>query len=319
MYQEHQVLGAGGVFAANASEQNTRWGAVYAVALSVAGIITAELLPASLLTPIASDLAISAGMAGQSISATAVAALFASLFTSRVIAKVDRRVVLLSFSVLMALSSALTAIATSFAVLMIARVILGVALGGFWSMAAAVAARLVPPQALPKALSIIFGGVSVALVASAPLGSFLGGMLGWRAIFAAAAVLGSLCWLWQWAALPQMLPGEQAQNSSIVAVAKRPQVGTALLAITTVFAAQFAFFTYMRPFFEGVTHLSHTSLSAILLLFGLGNLAGTAASGPALSRSLRGTLLFAPIALSLSAAGSAMIFSSAAPSMPGRW
>ncbi len=277
--------------------------AVFAVAFSVAGIITAELLPASLLTPMARDLGVSAGAAGQTISATAIAAMFASLFTSSVIRKLDRRMVLLGFSALMAISSLLTATAPNFLVMMVARVLLGFALGGFWSMSAAIAMRLVPESEVPKALSIIFGGVSVALVISAPLGTAIGSIIGWRGVFISAALLGAACWVWQWRVLPAMPAETTSKTSGILAVAKRPQVGAAMLATFFAFAGQFAFFTYMRPFYEGVTGLETGALTGVLLLFGLANFAGTSLSGLALSRSLPATLLLAPLVLVLCALG----------------
>jgi predicted MFS family arabinose efflux permease len=156
------------------------WNAVFALALGVAGLITSEFLPVSLLTPMAHDLHVTEGIAGQAISITAVVAMVASLLIAVLTKGLDRRWVLLSFSVLQVLSNVLVALAPTFLVLTIGRLLLGVAIGGFWAMSAAVAMRLVPSKDVPKALATIFGAVSVATVVAAPLGSYLGGLLGWR-------------------------------------------------------------------------------------------------------------------------------------------
>ena len=157
------------------------WSAVFAVAFCVACLITVEFLPVSLLTPMALDLGISEGMAGQSVTTTAFVAMFSSLFITTVIGKTDRRYVVILFSLLLTLSCLLVSFADSFTLLLLGRACLGLALGGFWAMSASLTMRLVPMRVVPKALSIIFGAVSIALVIAAPLGSFLGGLIGWSA------------------------------------------------------------------------------------------------------------------------------------------
>lgn len=133
---------------------SSAWVAVFSLAMGVFGLLTAEYLPASLLTPMAADLGVSEALAGQAVTVTAVVALFAGLLVPRLTRSIDRRLVLLSFTALMILSNALVALSSSMGVLLVMRVLLGIALGGFWSMAAAVAMRLVPAQRVPRALSI---------------------------------------------------------------------------------------------------------------------------------------------------------------------
>jgi predicted MFS family arabinose efflux permease len=120
----------------------------------------------------------------------------ASLLIAVLTKCLDRRWVLLSFSVLQVLSNVLVALAPTFLVLTIGRLLLGVAIGGFWAMSAAVAMRLVPAKDVPKALSTILGAVSVATVVAALLGSYLGGLLGWRLVFGLATRLGALAFGW---------------------------------------------------------------------------------------------------------------------------
>jgi predicted MFS family arabinose efflux permease len=150
-----------------------RWIAVYSISLAVAGLITSEFLPVSILTPIARDLHVTEGMAGQAISVTALIAMFSSLFTAMLTKKVDRRWVLLSYFVLQIISNILVSQASSFTVLMVGRVLLGVAVGGFWAMSTATTMRLVPQHLISKALSIVFAAVSFATVLAVPCGSFL--------------------------------------------------------------------------------------------------------------------------------------------------
>lgn len=277
------------------AEEPAAWGAVVSLALGVFGLVTAEFLPASLLTPIAADLAVSEGLAGQAVTATALVALVTSLLISAATRRIDRRPVLLAFSVLLIASNLLVAAAPTLPLLLAGRVLLGVALGGFWTMAAATAMRLVPDALIPRALSIMFSGVSAATIAAAPAGSFLGDILGWRGVFLLAAGLGVLALVVQYATLPRMAPSGRSRFSTLVFLLARPGVGVAMLAVLLVFTGHFAFFTYLRPFLELVTGVGVQGLSTILLGFGLANFAGTAAAGVMLERRFHLTLLAMPL------------------------
>ncbi|TIW73858.1 MAG: MFS transporter, partial [Mesorhizobium sp.] len=148
------------------------WGAVVSLALGVFGLVTAEFLPASLLTRLAQDLGVSEGAAGQAVTATAVVGAIAAPTMAIVTKRLDRRLVMWMLTVLLIVSNLLAAFASSLTMLLLARVVLGVALGGFWSMSAAMALRLVPMRLMPRAMSIILTGVSVATVTAAPVGAY---------------------------------------------------------------------------------------------------------------------------------------------------
>jgi predicted MFS family arabinose efflux permease len=279
------------------------WNAVFALALGVAGLITSEFLPVSLLTPMAKDLRITEGIAGQAISITALVAMVASLLSAIVTQRMDRRKVLMAFSILQILSNIAVAFAPNFLILTIGRILLGIAIGGFWAMSAAIAMRLVPKDLVPKALSIVFGAVSIATVVSAPLGSFFGGLLGWRNVFLLAGALGVLSLIWQAAALPAMTTEKPARLGTLLQVLKRPKMKTGLLATMFVFMGYATFFTYLRPFLETVTVVSINALSIILLAFGLANLAGTTLARHLLERNLKRTLVLMPLFMGIIVGG----------------
>ena len=134
------------------------WSAVGSMTLCVAMLIASEFLPVSLLTPIAADLRATEGMAGQAISISGLCAVVASLFIATIAGRFDRRHVLI---VLMLTSLVLIAEAQNFAMLMAARALLGITIGGFWSLATATIMRLVPEDSVPKALGILYTGNAV--------------------------------------------------------------------------------------------------------------------------------------------------------------
>ncbi|AOB33263.1 MFS transporter [Bordetella sp. H567] len=292
------------------SPERPAWQAVFSMSLGVFGLVTAEFLPASLLTPMAADLKVTEGVAGQAVTATAAVALITSLLIATATRRIDRRHVLLAFSMLLIASNLLVAFAPSLPALLLGRVLLGIAIGGFWTMSAATAMRLVPEHMIPRALSIMFSGVSAATIVAAPVGSYLGGLIGWRNVFLLATALGVLALLWQLATLPRMAPSGHTRLGTLLDVLKRPGIGWGMFAVILVFTGHFAFFTYLRPFLETVTGVGVNALSAILLGFGVANFIGTSAAGFMLERNLRLTLALMPLlmgtlGLGLAASGSA--------------
>lgn len=278
-------------------EVNENWSAVWSLALSVFGMVTAELLPVSLLTPMASDLGVSEGLAGQAVTATAVAALVSSLVVAALTRRFDRRAVLLAISATFVLSNLLVGFAPNYAVLLAGRVLQGLALGAFWSMAAAVTMRLVPKSKVPRALSIVFAGVSVALAFSAPAGSYLGGVVGWRWIFLATAGLGVGILALQLAVLPTMKPTSQSRFATLFVLLRNGQFVAGISAMILVWVGTFALFTYLRPLLETRTQLDLAGVSVVLLVCGVTNIVGTFLSGTLITRNLRLVLAGAPLAM----------------------
>ncbi|WP_122663381.1 MFS transporter [Pseudomonas viridiflava] len=277
------------------------WMAVFSLAMGVFGLLTAEYLPASLLTLMATDLGVSEALAGQAVTVTAVVALFAGLLVPGLTQGIDRRWVLLGFSTLMVASNLLVAVSSSFAVLLLMRILLGIALGGFWSMAAAVAMRLVPSALLPRALSIIFSGIAIGTVVAVPMGSYLGGLYGWRSAFYAAAAVGMVTLAFQSFTLPRLAPRRPARLRTVLEVLQRPGIAMGMFGCVLVHSGHFAMFTYVRPFLEGTTGIGSQGLSLMLLGFGVANFVGTLLAGKLLERHPLATLVLMPALVGVAA------------------
>jgi predicted MFS family arabinose efflux permease len=287
------------------------WGAVLALTLCVSTLIASEFMPVSLLTPLASDLRLTEGEAGQAIAVSGIFAVLTSLFISSATRGVDRRTLLLWLSGLMIVSGLITAFAPTYAMLMAGRALLGIVIGGFWSMSTATVMRLVPEKDVPRALALLNGGNALAATIAAPLGSFLGQYIGWRGAFFCVVPLAAVTLAWQYFSLPGMPSRERSSPAAAFKVLGRPQVRLGMLAIGLFFMGQFALFTYLRPFLEAVTGVSVSALSLILLGLGLAGLAGTSLIGPLLKRSLFGMLVGMPLAMAAIAAGLVAFGSSA--------
>lgn len=284
------------------------WGAVLAMSLAAFALVASEFMPVSLLTPIATDLQISEGQAGQSISVSGLFALLTSLVIASVAARVDRKRLLLSLTLLMLVSGTLVAFAPNYTLFIAGRALIGVAIGGFWALSAATAMRLVPDDQVPRALAIVNGGNALATVIAAPLGSFLGALIGWRGAFFCIVPVAAVAAAWLLLSLPAMRTERSAGSGNAFRLMKRAPVALGMVAASAFFMGQFMLFTYLRPFLETVTHVSVSMLSLMLLVLGVTGFAGTVLIEVFLKNGLYRTLIAIPmlmavIALALAAFG----------------
>lgn len=287
------------------------WAAVTSLTFGVFGLVTAEFLPASLLTPMAADIGVSVGAAGQAVTATAVVGAIAGLAAAIVTRGIDRRIVIWSLTGLLIVSSIIAAIATNLTTLLFARVLLGIGLGAFWSMVAATAMRLVPPSALPKAMSLIFAGVSLATVSAAPIGAYLGNVMGWRFVFWLAGLVGVATLIIQIAVLPRLPARGSPDIRTLFRLLGQPSIALVLAGIVVVISGHFAGFTYVRPFLEQIPKLSVEAISLVLLAYGVGGFFGNFAGGAITARSAKASVIFGAFLIAL--VGVSLLFVGASP------
>lgn len=269
------------------------------MSLGAFALIASEFMPVSLLTPIASDLHLSEGRAGQAISISGAFALLTSLLITSLARDLDRKVLLMGLTALMIVSGTVVAFASNEWVFMGGRALIGIAIGGFWSMSAASTMRLVPNHQVPRALAVVNGGNALATVAAAPLGSFLGALVGWRWAFFCVVPVAALAWLWKWCALPAMEAQPVARVGSVFKLLRQPVVATGMVAVSLFFMGQFALFTYLRPFLETVTQVSIRELSLVLLVVGVAGFAGTIVIGACLKHGVYASLLGIPTLMAM--------------------
>lgn len=278
------------------------WGSVLAMSLAAFALVASEFMPVSLLTPLAADLRITEGQAGQSIAISGAFALLTSLCLTSVVGRLDRKTLLLALTGLMIASGTVAAFAPNYPLFMVGRALIGVAIGGFWSMSAATAMRLVPTADVPRALAILNGGNALATVIAAPAGSYLGGVIGWRGAFFCLVPVATLALAWLWFSLPALRPENRQAPASMFTLLKRPAVCLGMAAASLFFMGQFALFTYLRPFLETVTRVGVSTLSLMLLVLGVAGFIGTTLIGSVLKERMYPVLIAIPLVMAAIAA-----------------
>ncbi|WP_069864093.1 MFS transporter [Pseudomonas citronellolis] len=286
-------------------ETPTSWSGVFALAVCAFALIASEFLPVSLLTPMAADLRVTEGMTGQGIAISGVFAVLTSLFISALAGSLNRKTLLLGLTLAMGISGAIIALAPNYVIYMVGRALIGVVVGGFWSMSAATAIRLVPTRDVPRALAIVNGGNALATVVAAPMGAYLGTVIGWRGAFLCLVPVSLIALAWQWKTLPSMPAAVRASGIGnvfkVFTLFKHPGVAVGMLASSLLFMGQFGLFTYVRPFLETVTGVHGSAISLILLVIGAAGFIDTALIGRVLQRGFYQTLVVIPLLMAATA------------------
>ncbi|WIE08365.1 MFS transporter [Providencia rettgeri] len=280
--------------------ERANWSAVFAMTLCVFVLIASEFIPVSLLTPLALDFQVTEGMAGQGITISGIFAVITSLFISALTRNLNRKALLLGLTFLMGASGAMIALATNYYTYMVGRALIGIVVGGFWSMSAAIAMRLVPIDQVPKALAIFNSGNALATVIAAPLGAYLGSTIGWRGAFLGLVPIAIATIVWLWVSLPSMPTDPNShQNTpqifSIFSFFKYRVITLGMLAIGLFFMGQFTLFTYVRPFLETVVKVDISMVTFSLLLIGITGFIGTLLINCVLKIGFYQTLIAIPL------------------------
>ncbi|WP_329175198.1 MFS transporter [Streptomyces decoyicus] len=265
--------------------------AVGALAAATFTVVTSEMLPVGLLTPIGRELRVSDGTAGLTLTVTGLVAAVSAPLVTLLVGRRDRRVVLAVLTGALAVANLLAAYAPNVGVLLAARVLVGLGMGGVWAIAAGLAVRLVPARRVAAATSLVFSGVAAASVLGVPAGALVGELGGWRTSFVAmAAVCGAVA-IALAVLLPPLPEATVVRLKGVLGLLGDAPVRTGLLVVAFLVTGHFAAYTYVRPVLEEVAGAGAGQISTLLLAFGVAGLAGNFAAGAGAARSPRAALL----------------------------
>ncbi|MGW5453894.1 MFS transporter [Nocardia sp. NPDC003979] len=279
-----------------------------ALALGGFGIGLTEFVIAGLLSPVAADLGVSVPTAGYLISGYALAVVVGALALTPVVNRWQPKRALQLLMVLFTVGNAASALAPGYTALLGGRVLAALAHGAFFGIGAVLAASLVAPEKKAGAISIMFGGLTIANVLGVPLGTFIGQQWGWRATFAVITVVGLLALAGITALVPDS-PATAARPDlrAELSVFRNTQVWYSLVMTVLVFGGMFGAFMYIEPLLTRVTGFSDGLVPWLLVLFGVGLFLGNLFGGRWADRALTRTLLGLTLALATSLAAFALL------------
>lgn len=266
------------------------------MAIGTFAMVTVEGLPVGLLPAMGKALRVSQGMAGLAVTVPGLVAAASAILLPMAIRSLDRRLVLVGLLATLVVANLVTAVAGNLAVLLASRVIVGVVIGGFWSLAATVAVRLVPARLIPRALSITFAGATAASVIGIPLGTLIGTLSSWRVAFLCVAGLALVVAV----AMAVVLPGQPvSQTISLRLLARqftKPGVRGAATATLLLVGGHYVAFTYVSTVLLRITGIDQQLINVYLLGFGVGAMVGTMLVGRIIGGNLIRTITVVSLA-----------------------
>ncbi|MFI7386464.1 MFS transporter [Streptomyces sp. NPDC049813] len=268
---------------------------------------TAELVVVGVLNLIADDLEVSAGTAGLLVTAYALGIAVGGPLLTALTMRLSRRTVLLLALTVFVAGNVVAVLSGVFGLLFAARALCGALHGLFVGAATSVATGLVPADRRGQAVSLVFGGISVATVLGVPVGTLVGQSLGWQVTFLCVIGLGVLALATVVLTVPRA-SGPSTENLSAQARhAFAPRVLAMLAAYLLLMGSQFVAFTYLTPYVEDVTGIPAGAVSAFLLIFGVCSAVGTFGGGRFADRNASRTLLIGNLVL-IAALGALYVF-----------
>lgn len=273
----------------SASSDRLPVGALLALAMTGFICIVTETLPAGLLPLISDGLAISPSMAGQMVTAYALGSVLAVIPMTIATRGWRRRNVLLLTIAGFLLFNSITALSSHYGVTLVARFFAGVAAGLAWSLLAGYARRMVAPQQQGRALALAMVGTPIALSLGVPLGTWLGGLLGWRTTFGLMSGVSLVLIGWVLVKVPDFAPQPAHQRLSLRKVLTTPGVRPVLAVVISWMLAHNILYTYIAPFVAPAGLAERVDL--VLLVFGIAALAGIWGTARLVEPLLRNTVL----------------------------
>jgi predicted MFS family arabinose efflux permease len=261
-----------------ADETITRgWAAPITMAATVFTVVTAEMLPVGLLTPMAEALHVTEGTAGLALTTTGLVSAVAAPVLPLGLGRLDRRAVLGGLMVLLAFGSFGAALAPVYWVLIAARVLMGISIGGVWLLTIGLARRVVPEHAAGPATSLIFSGIGIASVLGIPAGAYVGEILGWRWAFAGIGLLSLAFAVALIHYLPSLAPEKAVRWTDVRDVLRINDIRVGLVLVVLIVTGHFAAYTYIRPLLE--PHTGPALIGTLLLAYGVAGVVGNFFTG----------------------------------------
>ncbi|AXB41377.1 Cmx/CmrA family chloramphenicol efflux MFS transporter [Amycolatopsis albispora] len=260
---------------------------VYVLGLSLFAMGSSEFLISGVLPKVADDLRVSLPSAGVLISAFAVGVLVGAPPLAVLTLRWPRRATLLASQALFVASIALGMLARDYWLVLVSRVISGLAYAGFWAVAMTTAVSLVPPDRTARALSVVVSGLSLAMVVGGPAGTVISDLGGWRAGFWAVAVATAATAVAVRLTLRQSGPldGPPPELRAELRVMKQPRLWVAYTTTIATTAAYMVSFGYLGALLSETSGLPVAWIPAALSLFGIGAFVGLTIGGRLADRS----------------------------------
>lgn len=276
------------------------------MALTSFTLVTAEFMPGGLLTGIARELHVTVGAAGQAVTVTAAVGFVVAPTVGILVPRLDRRRLLTVLALAAAVSNLLVAVAPSLWALLLARVLLGAALSGFWAMSLTVVSTLVGSARIGRGMMVVNAGTTLATVLGVPAAIALSALVDWRGAFVLAAAVSVAVAVVLRVALPPVPAASAPSLRTLWQTLRRPGMAVGLTGHVLMIFGHMAAYAFIRVGLDRVEGLDAAGAAGLLLVFGVGGFVGNLLLGLVVDRILPVLRLAVPLLTGASVAAVAL-------------
>jgi MFS transporter, DHA1 family, inner membrane transport protein len=233
----------------------------------------------AVLSPIAGSLGMSKAEAGLVMAIYALSYAILSPLLVSLTGRIDRRSVLIAGLSIFVASAVIAALSQSAPLLYVARVLGAAGAGIVTPVAASVAFSVASPEERGRALSRVFAGMTLAQAFGLPVGGFLGYTFGWQSVFVVVAVLSAISLALVVALVPRKVEAQASSLRTLGAALADWRSMLSVLVTASFTGAAYVVYTYVAPLLEQTMGFGRDGITLMLLVYGLGAVAGNWAAG----------------------------------------
>ncbi|WP_236634031.1 MULTISPECIES: MFS transporter [unclassified Exiguobacterium] len=268
------------------------WTLILSLALLTFVLGTSEFVIVGILPDIADGLTISIATAGTLVSAFAISFAIGTPLMMSFTSHLPKRRLMLGLTLGFIVLNFLSSQAPNYGLLLSTRMVTAVVTGVLISLAMLVASESVPPTKRGIAVSLIFGGFTMANVFGVPLGTFIGQRAGWEATFFMTTALGIVALFAVYRVVPNQLSSAKTSISDQLRLLTNPRILIAFFIPAFGFGATYVVYTYLVPILKGVLGVPVAWVSPILLAYGFISIFSNMTAGKIASHNPIGRLRF---------------------------
>ncbi|WP_328442074.1 MFS transporter [Streptomyces sp. NBC_00457] len=291
--------------------------AVYVLGVAIFTLNTTEIMVAGLISGIASEFGVSVAAVGWLISIFAVGMVVGGPSLTIAMRELPPKRSLIWLLVVFTIGQTIAALAPGYWVLAVARVVTALAASAFFGVAAAVCVQLVGAEYRGRAMSVLYGGLTIAQVVSLPAASLIEQHLGWRASFWIVGALALVCIAAVVLKVPDRGETQTLDLPTEIQALRSGRLWGAYATNALVIGAAVTGVTYLSPIFTDAGGFSRSTVPVLFAVYGLATVVGNAVVGRYADRYTRPILVGGLTALTLVLAGFALTLTHQVPVIVG--
>ncbi|MGH1516900.1 MFS transporter [Chryseobacterium sp. JK1] len=264
----------------------------YIGSLGLIAVITTEFGIIGILPQVAEHYKISIDKAGYLLSAFALVIALTGPFMTLLTSGIDRKKIMIASIFMFLITGMVSSFSPPFWLLMIVRVLPAFLQPVYIATALSVAVSQAGEDKKNELMSIVFNGVTIAMVTTVPFATWISGLFSWEYSFMIQTVVSLIALVVIQLMLPSIPVKEKKSYGSQLTILKKPLFILSTLTNFFMITAWFSTYSYFADYLSKAKGMNTSMISYMLLLFGIIGILANWIAGKMLNKNVAGTTAF---------------------------